>query len=270
MMPCAHLWVYRRGLRLCKPHIHPNRRRPRRHGRTGPPRSLKRRRRCDTRESDWKPVSEAAPPTAADRAGTLTLQATARTMKKGVPVSPGIAVARAYCVDHGSARREPYHLESAAVAAEVQRFDEATAAAARDLDAIIAKVARQVGEDEAAIFRAHRLLLRDPSLGGKVKALIRDKQIDAASALELVVEEYEKLFASIADPYLRDRMADLRDVAARILAQLAIQSGRPALDVNEPVVLVAREILPSQALTFDRKYIAGILTEKGGATGHAP
>jgi phosphotransferase system enzyme I (PtsI) len=190
-------------------------------------------------------------------------------MKKGVPVSPGIAVARAYCVDHGSARREPYHLESAAVAAEVQRFDEATAAAARDLDAIIAKVARQVGEDEAAIFCAHRLLLRDPSLGAKVKALIRDRQIDAASALELVLEEYEKLFADIADPYLRDRMADLRDVAARILAQLAIRDGRPALDVNEPVVLVAREILPSQALSFDRKYIAGILTEKGGATGHA-
>jgi phosphoenolpyruvate-protein phosphotransferase len=190
-------------------------------------------------------------------------------MKKGVPVSPGIAVARAYCVDPVLARHAPYHLESAAVTAELRRFDEATAAAARDLDAISAKVARQIGEDEAAIFRAHRLLLRDPSLSAKVKALIRDKQIDAASALEAVLEEYEKLFSTITDLYLRDRMADLRDVAGRVLAQLAIQDARPAFDVDEPVILVAREILPSQALTFDRKYIAGILTEKGGATGHA-
>src|SRR5689334_23184203 len=99
-------------------------------------------------------------------------------MKKGVPVSPGIAVARAYCIDHVLARREPYHLDTAALSAEITRFDEATAAAARELDGLIAKVARQIGEDEAAIFRAHRLLLRDPSLSAKVKAAIRDRHID--------------------------------------------------------------------------------------------
>jgi phosphoenolpyruvate-protein phosphotransferase len=190
-------------------------------------------------------------------------------MKKGVPVSPGIAVARAYCIDHVLARREPYHLESAALSAEVSRFDDACAAAVRELDALSATVARQIGEDEAAIFRAHRVLLRDPSLGAKVKAVIREKEIDAASALQVVLDEYEKLFASIDDPYLRERVTDLRDVVGRVLTQLALRDDRPAFDVNEPVVLVAPEILPSQALTFDRRYVAGILTEKGGATGHA-
>jgi phosphoenolpyruvate-protein phosphotransferase (PTS system enzyme I) len=190
-------------------------------------------------------------------------------MKKGVPVSPGIAVARAYCIDHALARHEPYHLDTAALSAEVSRYDEACAAAAHDLDLLIAKVAKQIGEEEAAIFRAHRLLLRDPSLSTKVKANIRDKQIDASTALQMVLDEYERMFNPIADPYLLDRIADLRDVAGRIQMQLALQTDRPTFDVNEPVILVAPEILPSQALTFDRKLIAGILTEKGGATGHA-
>src|SRR5438093_987297 len=176
---------------------------------------------------------------AARRVGTLSFNPAARTMKKGVPVSPGIAVARAYCVDHALARHEPYHLDTASLSAEVSRFDEACAAAARELDLIIAKVARQVGEEESAIFRAHRLLLRDPSLSTKVKANIRDKHIDAGTALQMVLDEYEKMFKSVADTYLLDRIADLRDVAGRIEMQLSLQEKRPALDVNEPVILVA-------------------------------
>ena len=64
-------------------------------------------------------------------------------------------------------------------------------------------------------------------------------------------------------------MADIRDVVGRILAQLALQTAPDRSDVDEPVILVAPEILPSQALTFDRLHVAGILTETGGATGHA-
>src|SRR5579884_443857 len=82
-------------------------------------------------------------------------------MRKGVPVSPGVAVARAYCVDEVLARREPHYLDVAALSDEVSRFDSACAAAAQELDAIVTRVRDQVGEEEAAIFQAHRLLLRD-------------------------------------------------------------------------------------------------------------
>src|SRR5436853_1615646 len=102
-----------------------------------------------------------------------------RDMKKGVPVSPGVAVARAYCVDEVLARRDPHKLDLAAVSGEISRFDRACAAAAQELDAIVARVSQQVGEEEAAIFRAHRLLLRDPALIGKVKSAILDRHVDA-------------------------------------------------------------------------------------------
>jgi phosphoenolpyruvate-protein phosphotransferase len=190
-------------------------------------------------------------------------------LKKGVPVSPGVAVARAYCVDEILARHAPSKLDMAAVSGEITRFDNACAAAARELDAIVARVGKQVGEQEAAIFQAHRLLLRDPALITKVKSAILDRQIDAHAALQETLDEYATLFARIPDEYLRERMADLRDVVSRIQAQLALQTCQHILDVDEPVIIVAPEILPSQALSFDRMHVAGILTETGGATGHA-
>jgi phosphoenolpyruvate-protein phosphotransferase len=191
-------------------------------------------------------------------------------MRKGVPVSPGVAVARAYCVDEVFARREPSQLDAAALSAEVGRFDGACAAAGRDLDAIVARVTQQVGAEEAAIFQSHRLLLRDPALIGKVKSAILNRHVDAHTALQEVLDEYASLFANIEDDYLRERLADLRDVVGRIQAQLALQGTQQTLlDANEPVIVVAPEILPSQALAFERIQVAGILTEGGGATGHA-
>lgn len=190
-------------------------------------------------------------------------------MKKGVPVSPGVAVARAYCVDEVLARREPLKLDEAALSGEISRFDRACAGAAAELDAIVARVSQQLGEEEAAIFRAHRLLLRDPAFIGKVKSIILRRHVDAPTALHETLEEYTQLFARIEDEYLRERMSDLRDVVGRITAQLALHASRDLVPTDEPVIIVAPEILPSQALAFHRLRVAGIITEAGGATGHA-
>jgi phosphoenolpyruvate-protein phosphotransferase len=172
-------------------------------------------------------------------------------------------------VDEVLARREPHHLDVATVSGEINRLDRACAAAAEELDAIVTRVSKQVGEEEAAIFRAHRLLLRDPALVGKVKSAILNRQVDAATALHDTLDEYAALFSKIQDEYLRERMSDLRDVVGRIMAQLALQTSTQPLNVAEPVIIVAPEILPSQALSFDRLKVAGIITESGGATGHA-
>src|SRR6266478_6085763 len=110
-------------------------------------------------------------------------------MRKGVPISPGVVVARAYCVDEALARREPQRLEEAALSAEVSRFDAALAAAGKELDGLTNQVKRQLGDDEAAIFRGQRLLLRDPALIIKVKNSILEKRIDASSALHEALEE---------------------------------------------------------------------------------
>src|SRR5579883_696571 len=99
-------------------------------------------------------------------------------MKRGLPISPGIAVARAFCLDHGILQQDALPLDAASLSGEVSRFDRACAAVARELDESIERVSRQVGEDEAAIFRAHRQLLRDPTLSTRVKSAILERNID--------------------------------------------------------------------------------------------
>lgn len=190
-------------------------------------------------------------------------------MKKGVPVSPGVAVARAFVTDQVLARRDPTKLDVAALSAEVAHFDAACEGALHELDAIIERVNRQLGPDAAGIFQAHRLLIRDPALVAKVKATIADHQVDAATALHEVLDEYTALFSQVKDDYLRERLADFREALGRIQAQLARREETPQLENEDPVILVAHEILSSHALTFDRLKVAGIATETGGATGHA-
>jgi phosphoenolpyruvate-protein phosphotransferase len=151
----------------------------------------------------------------------------------------------------------------------VGRFEAACADAARELDDTIARVAGQLGEDEAAILRAHRRLTVDPALLDKVRAAIRDRRASARDALRGVLDEYAALFGQVQDAYLRERLADLRDVVGRIDRHLDRPGQAPAAYPDETVVLVAAEFLPSHVLLAGRLRLAGILTESGGATGHA-
>jgi phosphoenolpyruvate-protein phosphotransferase len=189
-------------------------------------------------------------------------------MQRGLPLSPGVAVARAYRLDQRPTPRESQPLDAAALPAEVGRFEAARAAAAGELDDTIARVAGQLGEDEAAILRAHRRLLLDPGLLDKVRAVIRDRRVPARDALRRVFDEYAALFGQVQDAYLRERLADLRDVVGRIDRHLD-RPGEAAAGPDEPVVLVAAEFLPSHVLLAGRLRLAGIITESGGATGHA-
>src|SRR5260370_31261168 len=136
-------------------------------------------------------------------------------MKRGVPVSPGVAVARAYVMDEVFASREPNQLDVGALSGEITRLDEACAAATQELDNMIARVSSQVGEEEAAIFRAHRTLLRDPALLGKVKSIILNPRVDSRTALQAALVQYTDLFAKIPDEYLRERMAAVRTAIGR-------------------------------------------------------
>jgi len=190
-------------------------------------------------------------------------------MLKGIAVSPGVAVARAYCVDSVLARREPHYLNAAALSEEIARFDNACQTAGQEMDAIIERVSQQLGSDEAAIFRGHRLLLRDPALVGKVKTSILERQVDARTALHELLDEYTLLFEKIQDEYLKERMTDIKDVVTRIISHLAMHETPQCLGGAEPIILVAPEILPSQAVLLEKLNVVGIITEAGGGTGHA-
>ncbi len=191
-------------------------------------------------------------------------------MKKGIAISPGIAVARAYRIDQALTGTTGEKIETSMVPAELARFDHACERAAQDLDRIIQRVAREVDQDSARIFHSHRLLIRDPALNAKVKSLIIHQHVNAVTGLRQTLQDYEKLFSKIEDDYLRERIADIRDVTHRLVAQLiSAQKPENVIKEDESIIIVAQEILPSQAVMFNRFQVGGIVTESGGTTGHA-
>ena len=190
-------------------------------------------------------------------------------MKKGVPISPGIVVANAYRVDQVLAHREAVTLEKSSLSEEIRRFDQARSAAIEEIDQIAGKVRAEVGKSEAAIFQAHSHLLKDPTLMAKVQATIINNKVDAPSAVHAILEEYTVIFSHVPDENLKSRLSDLRDVLGRVLTHLHKTNDKNGDEQQESVIIVADEILPSQAMMLNRMNVAGIVTETGGASGHA-
>ncbi len=198
-------------------------------------------------------------------------------MHKGVAVSPGVVVGVAHRVDSVFGADEARELASPdLVPSEIERFERAVAHASTELESLVTKVAQQLGPSEAEIFKSHILILGDDSFQEKVRAIVRGRRLTALSALQEVLQSYAAGFARIQHDGFRERLADLRDVFSRVGSHLTVQgplTGDPADPETdhhqEPVILVATEILPSQAMSLGNLAIAGIVTEAGGGTSHA-
>jgi phosphoenolpyruvate-protein phosphotransferase len=190
-------------------------------------------------------------------------------MRKGLAVSPGVAVGTAYCIHEIFVSPGGESLAEDEVQAELARYEQALEKTAEDLRALYQKVATQVGRDEAAIFLTHESILHDPAFTAKVREYIVSHRGSAPAALHEVLNEYTSLFARTKDEYLRERLADVRDVIIRLSGHLSevLRPGGEA--IAGPLVLVAEELLPSQVVTLGEREIAGVVTQSGGQTSHA-
>ncbi len=197
-------------------------------------------------------------------------------MRKGIGVSPGIVVGVAHRVESVFGSLEEQTLASPSeIPAEIERFDRAVAESALEIDSFVQKVSRELGPAEAEIFRSHAQIVSDPTLISRVHALIEEQQLTALSALQMVMHGFAAQFARIQQDFFRERMTDIRDVILRIESHLTRRTSEPighggeAHNGSESVILVAHEILPSQAMSLGDLPIAGIVTELGGSTSHA-
>ncbi len=190
-------------------------------------------------------------------------------MRKGIGVSPGVAVGTAYCIHEIFVHPETKRLAEGEVRPELGRYDQAREQTAGDLRALYQKVASQVGPDEAAIFRAHESILHDPAFTAKIRSWIVNERQTAQSALHRLLDEYTALFSSTQDEYLRERLSDVRDVVIRLSGHLTDVLRPQLAALPEPLVLVAHELLPSQVVTLGNREVAAIVTETGGQTSHA-
>lgn len=190
-------------------------------------------------------------------------------MRKGIPVSPGVAVGTAYCIGEIFVNPETKRLEPSEVQAELARYERARAKTADDLRAMKQKVARQVGASEAAIFASHLAILEDPAFDAKTRAWIAEHHETAQSALHNLLNEYASMFARTKDEYLKLRLNDLRDVVLRISGYLSEVLQPDGKALTGPLIVVADELLPSHVVALGDRSVIGLVTQAGGQTSHA-
>ncbi|HEY4641578.1 MAG TPA: phosphoenolpyruvate--protein phosphotransferase [Thermoanaerobaculia bacterium] len=202
-----------------------------------------------------------------DRVPKASQRSDIRTYK-GVGVSPGIAIGRAVIIEKRivSIYRVPIREDD--VAAEVTRFLESLEKTRDQLHELKAKVSRSMGEEYASIFEAHAMIVSDPSFQDKVVQKIEEEQVNAEWALSEVQEELQARFLSFEEEYLRERVADVKDVAERVLRNLQGVAHHEISEIKHDVIILADDLTPSDTVHFNKKPIVGFATETGGRTSH--
>lgn len=190
---------------------------------------------------------------------------------KAIPVSPGYAHGRAFIL------QDPLNLGSISlqtsdVSGEVTKLGLAVQNSIEDIKKLILQFRESNKQDQADIFEAHALMIEDPELLDQTHNLIRNEKMSAAWAYKKTSSDYAKMLAGLDDEYLKERAADVRDIATRVIGHLLGQTPPDLKQLPPGSILVAQDISPSQISLLDAEHVGvtvmGIITELGGKTSH--
>src|SRR5579875_1346648 len=185
----------------------------------------------------------------------------------GIAASNGIAIAKAYRLVEPDLSFEKKMIENPA--AEIERFRQAMAKAKSELETIRDRAKVELGEDKAAIFEAHLLVLNDPELNSPIEDKIQSEKLNAESALKETADMFVAMFEQMDNEYMKERAADIRDVTKRVLSHLlGVQLPNPSM-IAEEVVIVAEDLTPSDTAQLNRQFVKGFTTNIGGRTSHS-
>jgi phosphoenolpyruvate-protein phosphotransferase (PTS system enzyme I) len=185
----------------------------------------------------------------------------------GIAASAGIAIAKAFVLQNPELTIEKKSIEDSSQ--EIERFQSALEKSKEELTVIKDKANEELGEDKAAIFAAHLLVLSDPELVDAVKQKIESEKVNAESAMNDVSSMFIDMFEQMDNEYMKERAADIRDVSKRVLAHLLdVQFATPA-SISEEVVILAEDLTPSDTAQLNRKFVKGFATDIGGRTSHS-
>lgn len=189
-------------------------------------------------------------------------------IKKGIAVSPGISIAESLIIDSEDYRIPHRQIKPSQRILETQRVRNAFKDASRELTRLESEVDRTEGKIKD-IFAVHLRFLHDRSLRKKITDLIQSDLVTAEYAISAVLREIAAHFAEVEDAYISERAADIYDIERRLLKQLLGKKREHVEHLTKEVVIVARELSPTQTAGFDRKYVKGIASDAGGRTSHA-
>lgn len=130
------------------------------------------------------------------------------------------------------------------------------------------KTLKEVGKEEAEIFNAHLVMLNDTAIITETLNIVDEENVNIEYAYDLVTKKYIEMFKNIPDPYIQERAIDLKDVSLRVLKNLLSIEDKDYKDKDKNIVLIAKDLTPSDTAQMDKQSVVGFITELGGSTSH--
>ena len=183
----------------------------------------------------------------------------------GKSVFGGIAIGKIMVYEKGEHQVKRVKITDAE--AEKNRYYEAVERAFKQLGELHDKALREVGEANAAIFEIHQMMLEDDDYKESVEHIIESQMVNAEYAIAQTGDNFSQMFAAMDDEYMRGRAADVKDITERLLGILSgnTESG---VDADEPVIMVAEDLAPSETVQMDKSKILSFVTQKGSVNSH--
>ncbi len=189
-------------------------------------------------------------------------------IKKGIAVSPGIAIAKSLIIDSEDYRIPRRSIKPTQRMIEIQRARNAFKAAADELSQLKAEQKSIKQREIRDIFAVHLRYMKDRSLRKKITDMIHSESVTAEYAVSATLREIAAHFTKQKDAYISERAADIYDIERRLLKQLLGGKREDVEHLTEEVAVVARNLSPTQTAGFNRDFVKGIATDAGGRTSH--
>ena len=153
------------------------------------------------------------------------------------------------------------------VEGEIGRVSQAKELACAQLQKLYEKALKEVGEASAAIFEVHQMMLDDADFNEAIENVIRTQEVNAEYAVASTGDSFSEMFASMDDDYMRARAADIKDISERLVQNL-IGGEENDMDFDEPVIVVADDLTPSETVQMDKEKILAFVTVHGSTNSH--
>ena len=200
----------------------------------------------------------------------MTEQTRTDIVLKGIGVSPGINIGRAYLVGGGSLETPAYcYLDTTYISSEVKRFKNAVQESKDQLMKIRNHLLKDgKGKEHIRIIDAHLIMLEDKMLIDDTIKIIKKEKVNAEWAIKMVMREIREFFDSIDDEYIRERGSDIDHICDRVLKNLMGKKHETISEIKEEVIVVAHDLAPTDTAQMVKGKVLGFLTDIGGKTSH--
>ena len=189
-------------------------------------------------------------------------------MITGIPASPGIVFGKALVLKEEKIVLDTQKISEDQVETEVARFYAGREAAVEQLNSIHQRALKSLGEEKAAIFEGHLMILEDEELEEEIIDYLRSQKVNASVAASKIIDQQVEMLSEIDDEYLKERAGDIRDIGNRLIKNILGMHIVDLGDITEESILVAYDLTPSETAQLNLEKVLGFITDIGGRTSH--